>query len=713
MKKSYKYYFEPKKIIRDLAHGYVNLTEFDLRIINTSSFQRLKDIRQLTCQEVYPSARHTRFEHSLGVLELTRQAIKHLNMNKFIPKNDSNIENEIISKQLQLNAAIAALLHDIGHCMFSHLGEKEFNENNINNMLIEEIESFSENHEGSISELFINYLKGTKLVDIGSKHEKISCLVILSKFENLLLETDLEIQNENESIRNVYVDFELIIRSILRIRYTTNNSNLNKTDINKYNVVIHLINDRIFDMDKLDYIMRDTIFTGINVAHIDTKRLFKNIYFEDNESYGLVFSSKAVPALQNFIDARDGLYMYVYNHHTSVLADSLNSYIIRRLARNADKFVQLVDIALKKAYPDHTQYIFKESVWEKEYTYALGLVPRNYIFSIESIIDENRSDSDWISLINTIYTRYSSSTPETIKYYLLGLMEECFFDGWKNTFPRKKYNKTLANQICSEVLETELGKSLVNKLQLTYKIISNYKSRTFLKPWWKTLSQFVIFLERNYKDVSWNGYSHEDIRNKICKMITYGTQNVPPDQLRAQIAQLVMLISKAIYNTTICGQNTNLVVLECLEEGDFFIGERSNRFNEIENIRNLKIVMQLTELEKSQNRDTDNITKSLDDVIPQKDYSSIYNRESFYIYSKPLSKSTYTLEQTKKHYNSIEKIFVFSSIKFLETSENQLEKCFSYNADENAKTEFFAKCIDEFCSSYRGKLVIKGEKNEN
>lgn len=53
MKNDYAYYFEPKKMIRDLVHGYVNLTEFELKLIDTASFQRLKDIRQLTCQEVY------------------------------------------------------------------------------------------------------------------------------------------------------------------------------------------------------------------------------------------------------------------------------------------------------------------------------------------------------------------------------------------------------------------------------------------------------------------------------------------------------------------------------------------------------------------------------------------------------------------------------------------------------------------------------------
>lgn len=71
-------YFAPRKVIRDLAHGYVRLTKFELEIIDQAPFQRLKDIRQLTCQQVYPAARHTRFEHSLGVMELTRRAIDEI-----------------------------------------------------------------------------------------------------------------------------------------------------------------------------------------------------------------------------------------------------------------------------------------------------------------------------------------------------------------------------------------------------------------------------------------------------------------------------------------------------------------------------------------------------------------------------------------------------------------------------------------------------------
>src|SRR5699024_10916258 len=104
---------------------YVYLTKFDLEIIDTPEFQRLKDIRQLTCQNVYPAARHTRFEHSLGVLELTRQALENLNQNQILT-NPSLNEQRIFDDQMVFNARLVALLHDIGHCPFSHMGEAEF-----------------------------------------------------------------------------------------------------------------------------------------------------------------------------------------------------------------------------------------------------------------------------------------------------------------------------------------------------------------------------------------------------------------------------------------------------------------------------------------------------------------------------------------------------------------------------------------------------------
>ena len=156
---SKSYYLKPVKIIRDAVHGYVNLTKFDLKLIDTVPFQRLGDVRQLTCQHVYPGARHTRFEHSLGVLELMRSAIKYLNRNGILgeekKKEESNKKDEkdesagekgklLIDESLEFNASVAALLHDVGHCPFSHMGETQFERKKVEKALRDALEEHIE-----------------------------------------------------------------------------------------------------------------------------------------------------------------------------------------------------------------------------------------------------------------------------------------------------------------------------------------------------------------------------------------------------------------------------------------------------------------------------------------------------------------------------------------------------------------------------------------
>ena len=58
------------KIIRNLAHGYIDLDQDDLKIVDNPFFQRLRRIRQTTTEIVYPNSHHTRFEHSLGKISL-------------------------------------------------------------------------------------------------------------------------------------------------------------------------------------------------------------------------------------------------------------------------------------------------------------------------------------------------------------------------------------------------------------------------------------------------------------------------------------------------------------------------------------------------------------------------------------------------------------------------------------------------------------------
>ena len=89
--------------------------EFEkMKIINHKYFQRLRRISQLGLSYlVYPGAQHTRFQHAIGSLHLMNKALIQLE-NK----------GHKISKLEKEGVKIAILLHDIGHCPFSHALER-------------------------------------------------------------------------------------------------------------------------------------------------------------------------------------------------------------------------------------------------------------------------------------------------------------------------------------------------------------------------------------------------------------------------------------------------------------------------------------------------------------------------------------------------------------------------------------------------------------
>lgn len=100
--------------ITDPVHRYISFSEVEKQVIDTGVFQRLRRIRQLAgAHLVYPSAQHTRFEHSLGTMHVAGYAGETLIAKGYL-------DNEDKVQKLRL----AALLHDIGHGPFSHLFEE-------------------------------------------------------------------------------------------------------------------------------------------------------------------------------------------------------------------------------------------------------------------------------------------------------------------------------------------------------------------------------------------------------------------------------------------------------------------------------------------------------------------------------------------------------------------------------------------------------------
>ena len=103
-----------KKVFRDPIHSYVNV-EYQIiwDLINTNEFQRLRRIHQLGgTLQVFQTAEHSRFSHSLGTYEVAR---------KFVTNVQSI--NEYLSEEEKIIVLCAALLHDVGHGPFSHAFE--------------------------------------------------------------------------------------------------------------------------------------------------------------------------------------------------------------------------------------------------------------------------------------------------------------------------------------------------------------------------------------------------------------------------------------------------------------------------------------------------------------------------------------------------------------------------------------------------------------
>lgn len=122
-----------KRVIRDAIHDYIHVDHLIIwRLINSKEMQRLRRIKQLGgTYQVFQSAEHSRFVHSLGVYQVVRRML------------ETECLTNALSDYDKLCVMCAGLLHDIGHGPFSHSFEGVFEENHEDmtvRMILEESE---------------------------------------------------------------------------------------------------------------------------------------------------------------------------------------------------------------------------------------------------------------------------------------------------------------------------------------------------------------------------------------------------------------------------------------------------------------------------------------------------------------------------------------------------------------------------------------------
>lgn len=302
------------KTMHDSIHGFINLSYFAVKVIDTPQFQRLRYIKQLgTCSFVFPNAVHTRFEHSIGTYNVASECL-----NTIVSNTEPELIDEYLSKIPELNGyfkrrynnkihvldeyvceliKIAALCHDIGHGPFSHVFDDYF-------------------------------IKSTNKKNIfGSSHEERSGIlieqIIKQDPELSLIITDDEIQFIKNLINpeehHVGFMYQLISNSLTGL-----------------------------DVDKFDYLVRDVYLTNFQ-AKIDTSRLIKHIHVINNN---IVYPEQAVDDIYNLLHTRYRLHKQVYCHKVVISTQFLIVDMLLALddilhisdsITNMDEFIKITD----------------------------------------------------------------------------------------------------------------------------------------------------------------------------------------------------------------------------------------------------------------------------------------------------------------------------------------------------------------------------------
>lgn len=266
---------QKNKIIYDPLYGFINLTPLEYEIIHTPFYQRLRWIKQIGFSfYTFPGAEHSRFGHSIGVMNNAHEILKSIGL---AVKEEQLLDpnNFTAQKIRHQSIRLAALLHDLGTFCFSHTTEMAY-------IRYGETTN-SKNSKGHPDD-----------------HEHLGSYIIKN--------TDYE-----NGITSILKRFQIDPQEI---------SDLVK-GISKDIIANQILHSEI-DCDRMDYLLRDAHYTGLNYGTYDRDYLLH--HFERVEIAGqdvLCIKHNALHCVEDFLNARFAWYSQVVRSARGAKYDAL------------------------------------------------------------------------------------------------------------------------------------------------------------------------------------------------------------------------------------------------------------------------------------------------------------------------------------------------------------------------------------------------------
>ncbi len=267
--------------IRDPIHGTIRLSFSELAIVDHPVFQRLRGIKQLGfTDQAFPGATHTRYAHSIGAMEVATRMF-----DAAFPVEKGLLPAEDRARLRQL-LRLSLLLHDLGHPPGSHASERAMPARRTL-----ELSCFTEAEQ-----------------DERASHEDYTL--------KLLLDSSL-----TQSIVSGFSEQGILPEDIAHLisgRFPARSSTCVVGDIDYFPLLTQMVSGEM-DADRMDYLQRDSFYTGVSYGKFDMSWLLENLGFHvvDGRAY-MALTNRAVFAFEDFLLSRYHMFVSVYYHYISV-----------------------------------------------------------------------------------------------------------------------------------------------------------------------------------------------------------------------------------------------------------------------------------------------------------------------------------------------------------------------------------------------------------